>query len=169
MSETKSTTSGDSRGTVFLSPPQRPVFRPPLTGSQTTVTLTMNNSEASHVIKLGGVTDAEDPAHTYAVTEREKEILTQFARGMSYSAIAEARGNKPATVRNTIFAIQTSWDQTRSRRSSSGPCKTACWIDRTKATSFITPRPRHSPIPLSGVMLVHISPLFIRTLLVMSS
>ncbi len=40
------------------------------------------------------------------LTPREKEILTQFAKGMSYSAIAESRGNKPVTIRNTIYGIQ---------------------------------------------------------------
>ena len=40
------------------------------------------------------------------LTEREREILTQFAKGMSYSAIAESRGNRPSTIRNTIYGIQ---------------------------------------------------------------
>ncbi len=40
------------------------------------------------------------------LTEREKEILVQFAKGMSYTAIAESRGNRPSTVRNTIYGIQ---------------------------------------------------------------
>ena len=40
------------------------------------------------------------------LTSREKEILTQFAKGMSYSPIAESRGNRPSTIRNTIYAIQ---------------------------------------------------------------
>ena len=41
-----------------------------------------------------------------ALTSREKEILTQFAKGMSYSAIAESRGNRSSTIRNTIYHIQ---------------------------------------------------------------
>ncbi len=41
-----------------------------------------------------------------ALTEREREILTQFAKGMSYSAIAESRGNRPSTIRNTIYGTQ---------------------------------------------------------------
>ncbi len=40
------------------------------------------------------------------LTSREKEILTQFAQGMSYAAIAETRGNRSSTVRNTISHIQ---------------------------------------------------------------
>ena len=38
--------------------------------------------------------------------EREREILTQFANGMSYSAIAESRGNRSVTIRNAIYGIQ---------------------------------------------------------------
>ena len=40
------------------------------------------------------------------LTVREKEILGQFAQGMSYAAIAESRGNRSSTVRNTIYHIQ---------------------------------------------------------------
>ena len=40
------------------------------------------------------------------LTRREKEILTSFSQGMSYAAIAEARGVKPVTVRNAIYTIQ---------------------------------------------------------------
>ena len=40
------------------------------------------------------------------LTPREKEILMSFSRGMSYSAIAEARGVKVVTVRNAIYTIQ---------------------------------------------------------------
>ena len=40
------------------------------------------------------------------LTSREKEILAQFAKGMSYAAIAESRGNRSSTVRNTIYHIQ---------------------------------------------------------------
>ena len=40
------------------------------------------------------------------LTVREKEILAQFAQGMSYAAIAESRGNRSSTVRNTIYHIQ---------------------------------------------------------------
>ena len=47
-----------------------------------------------------------DSPRRKALTSREKEILTQFAKGMSYSAIAESRGNRSSTVRNTIYHLQ---------------------------------------------------------------
>ena len=50
----------------------------------------------------GGAT-AEEEAD---LTAREKEILASFSQGMSYAAIAEARGVKPVTVRNAIYTIQ---------------------------------------------------------------
>ncbi len=40
------------------------------------------------------------------LTEREREILTQFALGKSYSQIATDRGVGMTTVRNTIYRIQ---------------------------------------------------------------
>ena len=40
------------------------------------------------------------------LTDREREILRMFVRGMSYAQIAEVRGNRPLTVRNTIYGIQ---------------------------------------------------------------
>ena len=40
------------------------------------------------------------------LTRREREILALFSQGMSYAAIAEARGIKPVTVRNAIYNIQ---------------------------------------------------------------
>ena len=40
------------------------------------------------------------------LTEREKEMLVSFCRGMSYNAIAEARGVKPVTIRNAFYSIQ---------------------------------------------------------------
>ena len=40
------------------------------------------------------------------LTEREREILTLFARGQSYAKIADARGNQPLTIRNAIYGIQ---------------------------------------------------------------
>ena len=40
------------------------------------------------------------------LTPREKEILVSFCRGMTYTAIAEARGVKVVTIRNAIYTIQ---------------------------------------------------------------
>ena len=40
------------------------------------------------------------------LTPREKEILVSFCRGMSYTAIAEARGVKVVTIRNAVYTIQ---------------------------------------------------------------
>ena len=36
----------------------------------------------------------------------EREMLASFCRGMSYSAIAEARGVKSVTIRNGLYSIQ---------------------------------------------------------------
>ena len=41
-----------------------------------------------------------------ALTEREREALTMFASGHSYSHIAKAQGNSASTVRNVIYRIQ---------------------------------------------------------------
>ena len=40
------------------------------------------------------------------LTEREQEILTLFAQGLSYAEIAEVRGNRPLTIRNAIYVIR---------------------------------------------------------------
>ena len=40
------------------------------------------------------------------LTAREREIMTMFARGMSYAEIGEARGNNPMSVRNAVYALQ---------------------------------------------------------------
>ena len=52
-------------------------------------------------IRGGATAEEEDD-----LTAREKEILASFSQGMSYAAIAEARGVKPVTVRNAIYTIQ---------------------------------------------------------------
>ena len=52
-------------------------------------------------IRRGAKQEEEDE-----LTEREKEMLVSFCRGMSYSAIAEARGVKPVTIRNGLYSIQ---------------------------------------------------------------
>ena len=40
------------------------------------------------------------------LTDRERAILRMFVQGMSYAQIAEVQGNRPLTVRNTIYGIQ---------------------------------------------------------------
>ena len=40
------------------------------------------------------------------LTSRELEILTLFSQGQSYAQIANARGNRPLTIRNAIYGIQ---------------------------------------------------------------
>ena len=41
-----------------------------------------------------------------SLTQRDREILTLFAQGLSYAEIAEARDNQPLTIRNAIYSIQ---------------------------------------------------------------
>ena len=40
------------------------------------------------------------------LTQREREILSLFAQGLTYLEIAEARSNQPVTIRNAIYTIQ---------------------------------------------------------------
>lgn len=40
------------------------------------------------------------------LTERDREILTLFAQGLSYAEIADVRSNQPLTIRNAIYGIQ---------------------------------------------------------------
>ena len=40
------------------------------------------------------------------LTVREREVLTHFARGKSYTRIAEALGVGTVTVRNAVYRIQ---------------------------------------------------------------
>ena len=56
--------------------------------------------------RLHNMPEQEDSPGRKALTSREKEILAQFAQGMSYSAIADSRGNRSVTIRNTIYGIQ---------------------------------------------------------------
>ena len=56
--------------------------------------------------RLRSAPEQDDPPKRNKLTQREKDILVQFAEGMSYTAIAESRGNRPTTVRNTIYGIQ---------------------------------------------------------------
>ena len=53
------------------------------------------------------IREASDPQEDQdELTPRERDILASFSRGMSYAAIAEARGVKPVTIRNAIYTIQ---------------------------------------------------------------
>ncbi len=47
-----------------------------------------------------------DTTELRKLTLREQEILTLFAQGNSYATIAGMRGNRPLTVRNTVYRIQ---------------------------------------------------------------
>ena len=56
--------------------------------------------------RLRNMPEQSDSPKRKGLASREREILTQFAKGMSYSAIAESRGNRSSTIRNTIYGIQ---------------------------------------------------------------
>ena len=45
-------------------------------------------------------------ADAVRLTARQREILTLFAQGLSYAQIAEVRGKRPLTIRNSIYGIQ---------------------------------------------------------------
>ena len=47
-----------------------------------------------------------DDKELHRLTERESEILTLFAQGMTYAQIAEVIGNTRLTIRNSIYRIQ---------------------------------------------------------------
>ena len=49
---------------------------------------------------------AEPEDETGPLTQREREILALFCRGLSYARIAEIREVRPVTIRNAIYAIQ---------------------------------------------------------------
>ena len=58
---------------------------------------------------FAGIRAAAQPKQTPEIsrlTAREQEILTLFAQGLSYAQIAEARGNRPLTIRNAMYGIQ---------------------------------------------------------------
>lgn len=40
------------------------------------------------------------------LTSNQREVLSLFARGLTYGEIAEIRGNRPMTIRNTIYQIK---------------------------------------------------------------
>ena len=55
---------------------------------------------------FAGIRGAATSEEEVDLTPREKEILASFSHGMSYTAIAEARGVKPVTIRNAMYTIQ---------------------------------------------------------------
>ena len=55
---------------------------------------------------IRGAPERPDPPERPLLTQREMEILTSFATGMSYAEIADVRGIQPVTVRNAIYGIQ---------------------------------------------------------------
>ena len=58
---------------------------------------------------FAGIRAAAQPKQSSEIsslTGRQQEILTLFAQGLSYAQIAEARGNRPLTIRNAIYGIQ---------------------------------------------------------------
>ena len=50
-----------------------------------------------------GVEEEQGPGD---LTPRQREILALFCRGLSYARIAEARGMRPVTIGNAVYAIQ---------------------------------------------------------------
>ena len=52
--------------------------------------------------------DREDTSNRASdrLTALERETLTLFAAGRSYTEIAEARGNSTVTIRNTLYRVQ---------------------------------------------------------------
>lgn len=55
---------------------------------------------------LRSTSQASDSIELSRLTTREQEILKLFAEGLSYAEIAEARGNRPLTIRNAIYGIR---------------------------------------------------------------
>ncbi len=55
---------------------------------------------------LRGQRQFEPPPPADRLTAIERETLTQFAGGKSYTEIAKQRGNSVVTVRNTLYRIQ---------------------------------------------------------------
>ena len=55
---------------------------------------------------IRSATEQVDIRKSATLTEREREILTLFSRGLTYAEIADVRGNKWVTIRNAIYGIQ---------------------------------------------------------------
>ena len=63
----------------------------PMRRALATVRVRINQSEAADLRSL---------------TDKERETLALFAQGMSYAGIAEIKGRRPVTIRNSIYAIR---------------------------------------------------------------
>ena len=55
---------------------------------------------------IRGTADQKTTDGPKSLTQRDREILTLFAKGFSYAEIAEARNIQPLTARNAIYSIQ---------------------------------------------------------------
>lgn len=67
--------------------------------------LTIPDSTIRRVFRLLRSGTAMHPGPK-VLTVREREVLTQFARGKSYAGIADALGVSTVTVRNAIYRVQ---------------------------------------------------------------
>ena len=56
--------------------------------------------------RIRGTAERKTTDSPKSLTQRDREILTLFAQGLSYAEIAEARNNQPLTIRNAIYSIQ---------------------------------------------------------------
>ena len=67
--------------------------------------LMISGDAVSRVFKLIREGSVMKPGQS-VLTEREREVLTHFASGKSYTRIAEALGVSMVTVRNTIYRVR---------------------------------------------------------------